>query len=101
MSYYGSSSISPHAFPPQLCHAPVVIIALVVRDHIPTFDDLEFVGMVDGRGYLIFNTLYTDSNLDLSPPKSSEEEPSSGQENKDCLTAVLRTQGWLIPCGSG
>jgi hypothetical protein len=93
MSYYGSSIISTHVFPPQLCHAPTVIIALVVHDHLPTFDDLEFVLMVDGRGDLIFNALCTDSNSYLSPPKSSEEEPSSGQENKDRPTAVLRTQG--------
>jgi hypothetical protein len=46
----------------------VVIATLVAHDHIPTTDDLEFVGIADGGEDLIFNTLYTDSDSDLSPP---------------------------------
>lgn len=84
MSYYSGSSSTPDAFLPRLRHTPVVIAALVARGHLPTSDDLEFVGMADGGGYLIFNALYTDS--DLSPPESSEQEPPSGEENEDRLT---------------
>lgn len=49
---------------------PRVIAALVARDHVPTPDDLEFVGVVAGGGDLVFDALYTDSNSDLSLPKS-------------------------------
>jgi hypothetical protein len=30
------------AFPPRLDHAPMVIAALVSRDHLPTINNLEF-----------------------------------------------------------
>jgi hypothetical protein len=56
-SYYGGSSSNPNAFPPQLRHALTGIAALVARSHLPTSDDLEFLGMVTGGGDLIFDTL--------------------------------------------
>lgn len=75
MSYHGASGSSPSAFLPRLCHAMVVIIAQVAHDYVPTSDNLDFVGMADGGGALIFNVLCTDSNLDLSPPESSKNSP--------------------------
>jgi hypothetical protein len=57
-SYHGGPSNSFGAFPPR--HAPVVIAALVARGHLPTLDDLEFVGMARGGGDLIFDALCTD-----------------------------------------
>jgi hypothetical protein len=46
-----------------------VIATLVARIHLPTLDDLEFVGMANGGGDLIFDALCTDlgSDLDWSP----------------------------------
>jgi hypothetical protein len=58
-----------------------MITDLVARSHLPTSDDLEFIGMVTG-GDLIFDALCTDSDLDLCPLESSEEEPSDDKENK-------------------
>jgi hypothetical protein len=73
-SYYGRSNRGCRAFPPRLLHAPTVIVALVARGHLPTSDDLEFVGMADDDG-TSSSTLYTDSDLDLSPPESSKNNP--------------------------
>lgn len=88
-SYYGGSSSNPNAFPPQLRHAPTGIAALVARRHLPTSsDDLEFLKMVTGDRDLIFDTLYTDSNSDLSPLESGEEEPSHSKENTGRLAAA-------------
>lgn len=55
-------------------------MALMARGHLPTFDDLEFGMVVDGRD-LIFDVLYTDSNL--SSPASSEEESLNDEEDED------------------
>jgi hypothetical protein len=60
----------------------VVIATLVARGHLPTSDDLEFVGMADSDRDLIFDALCMDSDSDLSPLKNSEEEPPSGEENE-------------------
>jgi hypothetical protein len=60
----------------------VVIVALVAYGHLPTSDDLEFVGMADSDRDLIFDALCMDSDSDLSPFKNSEEEPPSDEENE-------------------
>lgn len=65
-----------------------MIAALVACGHLPTSDDLEFIGMVTGGVDLIFDALLTDSDSDLSPPKSIEEEPPGDKENKDHLAAA-------------
>lgn len=51
---HDDSGSSPHTFPPHQRHAPWVIMDLVARSHLPTTDDLEFIGIVEGGGYLIF-----------------------------------------------
>jgi hypothetical protein len=89
MSYHGASGSSPGAFPPRLCHAMAVIIAQVAHDYLPTSDDLEFVGMADGGGALIFNALCTDSNLDLSPPKSSKNSQWRGEQRPPSLCSPI------------
>lgn len=61
-------------------------MALMARDHLPTFDDLEFAGMVDDGRDLIFDVLCTDSNL--SSPASSEEESLNDEEDEDRSTSV-------------
>jgi hypothetical protein len=50
-------------------------MALMPHDHVPTIDDLEFVGMVDGGGDLIFDALYSDSSSDPSSPTSTKSGP--------------------------
>lgn len=45
--------------------------------HVPTIDDLEFVGMVDGSEDLIFDTLCLDSGLD--PNERRERTPTIGR----------------------
>jgi hypothetical protein len=87
-SYYGGSSNGPDAFPPRLRRAPAVIVALVACDKLPTFEDLEFAGMVDSDADLIFDTLCMDMYWDPSPPASSEEELSSGEQDEDRSTSV-------------
>jgi hypothetical protein len=72
LSYHDGSSSGLGAFLPQMRHALAVIAALVAHDHLPTFEDQEFVGMVDGRGYLIFDALCTDSDSDHLPIFSSK-----------------------------
>jgi hypothetical protein len=67
--YHGGSG----AFPPRLRHVPAAIAALVAYVHLPTSDDLEFVGMVDGSGDLIFDALCTDSDSNLDPSGSNDE----------------------------
>lgn len=47
-----------------------------------TSDNLEFVGMVDGGREFVFDALYVDSDLDMSHPESSDEEPPDSKENK-------------------
>jgi hypothetical protein len=73
-SYYGGSSSNPNAFPPQLRHAPAVIVALVAHNYLLTSDDV-FLGMVTDGGYIIFDALYTDSNSDLSPRRQGKQRP--------------------------
>jgi hypothetical protein len=70
-SCYSGSCSSSDVFPPRLCHALAVITTLVARGHLPTSDDLEFVGMADGNEDLIFDVLCTDS--DLGPSVSDDE----------------------------
>lgn len=84
-SYYVGSSSGSSAFLPRLSHTLAVIVALVVHDHLPTYGDLEFMGMDDGDKDLIFDALCTDSDSNLSPPKISVEEPPSDRENEDPL----------------
>lgn len=59
-------------FPSHLCHTPSMIAALVARGQLPTTDDLEFVGMVEGGGDLIFDALCFDSGSYPSSPMSSD-----------------------------
>lgn len=66
-----------------------MIATLVARNHLPTSDDLDFVGMAGGGGDLIFDALCTDSDSNMIPPESSEEEPHSGEENKDRSASMV------------
>jgi hypothetical protein len=59
-----------------------VIAALVARDHLPTTDDLEVVGMVDRSGDLIFDALCLDSDLDPDSPTSSKGGPTNTKRVK-------------------
>lgn len=85
-SYHDGSSSGPGALLSRLRYARTVLMALVTRSHLPTSDDLEFTGMVDGGEDLFFNMLCTDLDSDLSPPASSEEESLSDEDDKDRLT---------------
>lgn len=58
--YRDGPSYGSGAFLTRLCHAPAVIAALVARNHLPTSNGLEFAGMVDSEGDLIFDVLCTD-----------------------------------------
>lgn len=51
-------------------------------DHLHTYDDLEFAGMVDGGGDLILDALCVDSNSYPSSPMSSEEGPPTARRMK-------------------
>lgn len=70
----GSDNI-PEAFPPHQCHASGVIAALVAHVNVPTIDDLEFVGMVEGGIYLFFNALCSDLG---SPTSGESKHPATG-----------------------
>jgi hypothetical protein len=59
-------------FSPRLCHASAVITTLVAHDHLPTSEDLEFMGMVGDNEDLIFDALCTNSDSDL-PSRSDDE----------------------------
>jgi hypothetical protein len=59
-----------------------VIAAHVAHDHLPTTDDLEFVGMVDGSEDLIFDALCSDSDSDSTSPMSGEGGAPNDEENK-------------------
>jgi hypothetical protein len=59
-----------------------VIATLVVRDHLPTTDDLEVVGMVDRGGDLVFDALCLDSNLDPDSTTSSKGGPTNNKESE-------------------
>lgn len=87
-SYYGGSSSGFGAFLPQLCHAPTVIAAIVARGHLPTSDVLEFVGMADGGGDIIFDALCTDSNSNLSPSRNDNEELIGDEEDEGLPVAA-------------
>lgn len=43
---------------------------------------------MDGRQQRGLHLQCSFTVSDLSPPKSDEEEPSGGKENKDCLVVV-------------
>lgn len=58
--YRDGPSYGSGAFLARLCHAPVVIAALVARGHLPISNGLEFSGMVDSEGDLIFDALCMD-----------------------------------------
>lgn len=88
LSCHGRSSSSSGGFPHRLRRAPTVIAALVARGHLPTFDDLEFIGMVENNRDFIFDALYTDSDSGLSFPTSSKEEPLTDEEGKDRPTST-------------
>lgn len=70
----GSDNI-PEAFPPHQCHASGVIAALVAHVNVPTIDDLEFVGMVEGGIDLFFNALCSDLG---SPTSGESKHPATG-----------------------
>jgi hypothetical protein len=57
----------------------------VAQSHLPTTDDLEFVGIVEGGGYLIFDALCSGSGSDLVSPTSSEDRPPNDEENEGHL----------------
>lgn len=57
---------APETIPPHLHHTLGVIATLVVRDHLQTTDDLEFIGMVECGENLIFDALCSNSGLDPS-----------------------------------
>ena len=84
-SYYGGSSSSPSSVPPLMCHAPTVIAALVTHDH--PYELQVIGGMADDDG-TSSSTLYTDSDLDLSPPESSKNNPPVVRRTK--TTRLLR-----------
>lgn len=65
-----------------------MIATLVAHDHFPTSEDLEFAGMADGKGDLIFNVLCMDSEWVLSSPVGSKEEPFGDEDDEDRLTSV-------------
>jgi hypothetical protein len=69
-----------------------MIAALAAHDHLPTSDDLEFVGMVASDGDLIFDVVYTYSDSDLSLLESGDEEPSGGKGNEDRLVVAPHRQ---------
>lgn len=96
-SYYGGSSSGFGAFLPQLCHAPAVIAAIMAHGHLPTSDVLEFVGMADGGGDIIFDALCMDSNSNLSPSGNDNEELTGDEEDEGLsVAAALSTTptGW-------
>jgi hypothetical protein len=65
----------PRAFPPYLHHAPGMITAFVARAHVPMIDDMELIGMINGDGDLIFDSLCSNSDLDLGSSTSNEDSP--------------------------
>jgi hypothetical protein len=65
----------PEALPAHLCHVLGVIATLVACGHIPTIDDLEFIGMVDGNRDLIFDALYSDLGSNPCSLTSSKDSP--------------------------
>lgn len=82
---------------PQLCHAPAVIAAIVACGHLPTSDVLEFVGMADGGGDIIFDALCMDSNSNLSPSGNDNEELTGDEEDEGLPVAVAPSTiliGW-------
>jgi hypothetical protein len=44
--------------------------------------------MTDDGGEFIFDTLHTDSDLDLSPSRSDDEEPIDGEGDEGCPAIV-------------
>jgi hypothetical protein len=81
-----TSSDDSNNTPRHFCHVCVtprgVIAALIAHDHVPTIDDLEFVGVVDGGEDLIFDALCSDSGLDPGSPTSSSSEPLCDVEDE-------------------
>jgi hypothetical protein len=69
----------------------------------PTSDDLEFVGMANGSGDLIFDALCMDSNSDPSSPRAVRKyPPPTDEENEDRLTIATpstRQAKWGATCG--
>jgi hypothetical protein len=63
----------PKAFSPCLCHVTGMIVALVAYGYIPTINDLEFMGMVDGGEDLIFDTICSNSGSNLGSLLNSED----------------------------
>jgi hypothetical protein len=65
----------------RLRHTLGMTIALVAQGHLPTTNDLQFIGMVKGGEYLISNTLCSYSYSDSGSPVMSSEggPPSDGQ----------------------
>ena len=57
----------------------------MAQSHLPTTNDLEFVGIVEGGGYLIFDALCSGSGSDLVSPTSSEDRPPNDEENEGHL----------------
>lgn len=100
LPHHSGSSGSPSVFPPHLRHTLEVIADLVAHGRLPTTDDLEFVGMVDGGGDLVFDALYMDLDSDHASLKSSEEAPLSDGENEGRPTlatpALLEGQALLV-----
>lgn len=57
---HDGSGDAPEALLPRLLHASRMIATLMAHGHLLTTDDLMFVGMVEGGGDLIFETLCSD-----------------------------------------
>lgn len=66
-------------------------MALVDHGHLPTTNDLEFIGMVEDGDDLIFNTLFSNAGSDPSSPTSSEGGPHDDGEGKGHPTFVTPT----------
>lgn len=57
---HDGSGDAPEALSPHLHHASSMITTLMTHGHLPTTDDPMFIGMVEGGGDLIFDTLCSD-----------------------------------------
>jgi hypothetical protein len=69
-----------------------VITSLVAFDHLPTTDELEFVGMVESGEDLIFDTLCSNSESDHVSPTSSEGRRPNDGESKAHMTLATPAQ---------
>lgn len=69
-------AITP-TFHPDLRKAAGMIASLINQGSMPTLGDLEFTGMTDKMGDLVFNVLSTNSDFDLDTPVEWGKLPPS------------------------